>query len=63
MRLFICIIICLLINSNQFAQSIFNHGRLGVAKDGHYLQFADGKAFFWLGDRGGNYFTGLILLK
>ncbi len=63
MRLFTCIIICLLISSNQFAQSMFTHGRLGVTKEGHYLQFADGKPFFWLGDTGWELFHRLTLTE
>lgn len=32
------------------AQNNFVHGKLQVSPNGHYLQFADGKPFFWLGD-------------
>lgn len=28
------------------------HGRVIVSKDGHYLQYEDGKPFFWLADTG-----------
>ena len=35
-----------------FAQGNWQHGRLRVSEDGHYLQFEDGKSFFWLGDTG-----------
>ena len=34
------------------AQQEWKHGRLQVAKDGHYLQYEDGTPFFWLGDTG-----------
>src|ERR1700761_7271607 len=34
------------------AQNNGKHGRLQVTTDGHYLQYADGKPFFWLGDTG-----------
>ena len=34
------------------AQSNWQHGPLQVTPDGHYLQFADGTPFFWLGDTG-----------
>jgi len=33
-------------------QGKWNHGRLQVTKDGHYLQYEDGTPFFWLGDTG-----------
>ena len=33
-----------------FAQENPNHGRIVVSANGHYLQFEDGKPFFWLGD-------------
>ncbi|MGF1583105.1 MAG: DUF4038 domain-containing protein [Gemmataceae bacterium] len=29
---------------------LIKHGPLRVAKEGHYLQHADGKPFFWMGD-------------
>ena len=34
------------------AQSTWKHGRIKVTPDGHYLQYADGTPFFWLGDTG-----------
>jgi hypothetical protein len=46
---------------NTASQSMFSHGRLGVTKDGHYLQFADGTPFFWLGDTGWELFHRLDL--
>ena len=30
-------------------QKQWQHGRLQVTKDGHYLQYEDGTPFFWLG--------------
>jgi len=30
----------------------WQHGRLQVTRDGHYLQYEDGTPFFWLGDTG-----------
>jgi hypothetical protein len=33
-------------------QEKWNHGRLQVTQDGHYLQYDDGTPFFWLGDTG-----------
>src|SRR6478752_6722550 len=44
-----------------FAQQEWKHGRLQVTKDGHYLQFADGTPFFWLGDTGWELFHRLKL--
>jgi len=32
------------------AQAPFNHGRVITSANGHYLQYEDGTAFFWLGD-------------
>ena len=43
------------------AQSLFIHGRLQTTKNGHYLQFADGTPFFWLGDTGWELFHRLNL--
>lgn len=34
------------------AASPFSHGRLLVSPDGRFLQYADGKPFFWLADTG-----------
>jgi hypothetical protein len=59
------LLICLLLIINSFtqlkAQPLFTHGRLQVTKDGHYLQFADGTPFFWLGDTGWELFHRLTL--
>jgi hypothetical protein len=35
-----------------FAQADWQHGRIRVTADGHYLAYADGTPFFWLGDTG-----------
>ncbi len=43
------------------AQHPWPHGRLLVASDGHYLQYEDGTAFFWLGDTGWELFHRLTL--
>lgn len=61
MRLAAVFIFCVLLNTSSFAQSLFNHGKLQVTKDGHYLQFADGTPFFWLGDTGWELFHRLKL--
>jgi len=34
------------------AQKSWPHGRIRVTADGHYLEYADGTPFFWLGDTG-----------
>ncbi|RQP11111.1 glycoside hydrolase family 140 protein [Parapedobacter defluvii] len=33
-----------------YGQTNWEHGRLQVTPDGHYLQYEDGTPFFWLGD-------------
>jgi hypothetical protein len=55
------LVACLSINVS--AQSLFNHGRLQVTKNGHYLQFTDGTPFFWLGDTGWELFHRLNLTE
>lgn len=50
-----------LFSSKLTAQSLLDHGRLQVSKDGHYLQFADKTPFFWLGDTGWELFHRLNL--
>jgi hypothetical protein len=39
----------------------WQHGRLKVTADGHYLQYEDGAPFFWLGDTGWELFHRLTL--
>lgn len=63
MRLLFSFIVCLLLNSSVKAQSLFTHGKLEVTKNGHYLQFADGTPFFWLGDTGWELFHRLNLTE
>lgn len=46
---------------SSHAQSYWFHGRLKVTADGHYLQFADGTPFFWLGDTGWELFHRLTI--
>jgi hypothetical protein len=46
-------------NMAVFAQS--KHGLLQVTTNGHYLQYADGTPFFWLGDTGWELFHRLTL--
>jgi hypothetical protein len=35
-----------------FSQTNWQHGRLNVTDDGHFLEYEDGTPFFWLGDTG-----------
>ena len=42
----IFVIITCILNS----QPLFDHGRVIVSPNGHYLQYEDGQPFFWLGD-------------
>jgi len=61
MRLLIPLLLVVGIFTQTNAQSLFTHGRLQVTRDGHYLQFADGTPFFWLGDTGWELFHRLTL--
>lgn len=61
MRFIACLVVCFVSITHLSAQDLFKHGRLRVTKDGHYLQFADGKPFFWLGDTGWELFHRLKL--
>jgi hypothetical protein len=61
MRYIACLFIGVILTTHLFAQSLFKHGRLQVTNDGHYLQFADGEPFFWLGDTGWELFHRLKL--
>ena len=60
---FSALLLAILFSPYVFTQSLFNHGRLQVTKDGHYLQFADGTPFFWLGDTGWGLFHRLTLAE
>jgi Protein of unknown function (DUF4038)/Putative collagen-binding domain of a collagenase len=42
----------LFISVNLVSQTGWQHGRIRVTADGHYLEYADGTPFFWLGDTG-----------
>ena len=54
--------LCFLIfHISIYSQSIFQNGSLQVSKDGHSLQFSNGKPFFWLGDTGWEMFHRLTL--
>ncbi len=60
-RLLVYLILLICFSIQLPAQSLFNHGRLEVTNDGHYLQFKDGTPFFWLGDTGWELFHRLNL--
>jgi len=53
--------LCIILNVNLIAQSLWGHGHLKVTPDGHSLEFADGTPFFWLGDTGWELFHRLTL--
>lgn len=42
-----------------FSQSKWNHGRLKISENRHFLQYEDGTPFFWLGDTGWELFNRL----
>ncbi len=50
MQKFIIVILCLIGGFQQQSNAQWNHGRLQVSPNGHYLQYQDGTPFFWLGD-------------
>jgi hypothetical protein len=52
MKKAICLFTVICIITIAYAQTDWKHGRLQVSSDGHYLQYEDGKPFFWLGDTG-----------
>lgn len=45
-------VVLLFIGLYAFPQSEWKHGRLKTSANGYYLQYEDGKPFFWLGDTG-----------
>ncbi len=55
------LLICLIISVTLSAQTGWQHGRLKVTANGHYLQYEDGTPFFWLGDTGWELFHRLTL--
>ena len=44
-----------------FGQHSWQHGKLNVSSNGHYLNYEDGTPFFWLGDTGWELFHRLKL--
>lgn len=59
MRRRLSILLLLHISAVVEAQTGWNHGRIQVTADGHYLEYADGTPFFWLGDTGWELFQKL----
>lgn len=59
MKRIVVLIVFLFIEVSAFAQQ--PDRRLKVTNDGHYLQYADGTPFFWLGDTGWDIFVKLNL--
>lgn len=48
-----------LLTGSAFSQTVWEHGRLKVSANGHYLQYSDDTPFFWLGDTGWDLFLKL----
>lgn len=53
--------LALLLTLSASAQKSWQHGRLKVSANGHYLQYEDGTPFFWLGDTGWELFHRLTI--
>ena len=53
--------LCIFLFTHLVAQTPWKHGRLKVKADSYYLQYEDGKPFFWLGDTGWELFHRLTL--
>ena len=58
---FLACLAAMAFSTSLCSQSLFTHGRLEASSNGHYLQFADGSPFFWLGDTGWELFHRLTL--
>jgi hypothetical protein len=57
-----CLLLCFFLQIILLnAQPLVSHGRVQVAANHRYLQFADGTPFFWLGDTGWELFHRLTL--
>lgn len=50
MKKLILVVLLLVLTSSVLAQAPWNNGKLQVSTNGRYLQHANGKPFFWLGD-------------
>jgi len=59
MKKMIVLIFSFCITLSSWGQSNWKHGRLQVSPNGHFLQYADGMPFFWLGDTGWDLFRKL----
>ena len=55
------IILISIIVTSVFAQNNWQHGKIIVSANGHYLTYEDGMPFFWLGDTGWELFHRLQL--
>ena len=47
--------------ASGYGQNYWQHGKLNVSANGHYLSYEDGTPFFWLGDTGWELFHRLNL--
>lgn len=61
MRRIVLLSLCLFLFARLVAQTPWKHGRLKTKANSHYLQYEDGKPFFWLGDTGWELFHRLTL--
>ena len=61
MKKAILITLIFLIITSAIGQTNWQHGKLGVSANGHYLIYDDGTPFFWLGDTGWELFHRLKL--
>lgn len=50
MKTFLSLLTLLVLAHTAMGQNPWDHGQLRVSANGHYLQFANGKPFFWQGD-------------
>ena len=57
------VILISIITIPSFGQHSWQHGKLHVSSNGHYLSYDDGTPFFWLGDTGWELFHRLKLAE
>ena len=60
-RLILFLLVSMVITHSSHAQKNWPHGRIEVSAHGHYLQYADGTPFFWMGDTAWELFHRLTL--